>query len=364
VEEREMKKKFTVVLFFAIAIIGLPILAKAEKLTVMTRNLYLGAEIQSLSKVETVGEFYAGVQAALAQAAANNFPERAVTLATEIAEKKPHLVGLQEVFNYTVNGFNAQPPFRDYLDDLLQALDDQGTPYYVAAVVKNFDITLPINGMEFGVLDRDVILAREDVDTEIVNLGSFCIRPSLDGCNYQIVAQFPSPVGPIAFERGFIAVDTIYGRLFSTHLEVRDPDPDNPLSAYIQSVQAAELLAMINAANVIYPPIGPVIVVGDINSSPEHQPAGGIIPTPYTQFINAGFDDAWTLSPGKPKGFTCCYAENLSELADLYERVDMIFTDTLPLNVKANVVGNDESGQTPSGLWPSDHAGVVATMEF
>jgi hypothetical protein len=50
----------------------------------------------------------------------------------------------------------------------------------------------------------------------------------------------------------------------------------------------------------------------------------------------------------------------------LYERVDVIFVSESPINmIKANAVGNDEANKTiPSGLWPSDHAGVVARGEF
>ncbi len=42
----------------------------------------------------------------------------------------------------------------------------------------------------------------------------------------------------------------------------------------------------------------------------------------------------------------------------------MIFSSVEPIRVKANVVGNDEEDQTFSGLWPSDHAEVVARMKF
>ena len=34
----------------------------------------------------------------------------------------PHLIGLQEVFNFTLNGVNSAPPFVDALETLLAAL--------------------------------------------------------------------------------------------------------------------------------------------------------------------------------------------------------------------------------------------------
>jgi endonuclease/exonuclease/phosphatase family metal-dependent hydrolase len=357
------------VVFLAILFLYAPTWAKAEEIRVMTRNLYIGAEIQSIAAASTPEAFYEGVQRALEQIAANDFTERAEALAAEIVEKNPHLVGLQEVYNFTIDGSNGPLPFHDYLTILTDMLAVQGAEYHVAAVVKNLDITIPMPGVgSVGVMDRDVILAREDVDTQVVNLSAsgFC-RASLDGCNYHVVASAQPPVGPIInFERGVVAVDAVIGtfpvRFFNTHLEVRNVDPTNSLSPVIQAMQAVELTAFLNLPK---DENSPVIVVGDLNSSPEHMPVG-IFYTPYMQLEFAGYYDVWTLRPGKPKGFTCCQAEDLlNPESILYERVDMIFCSELPINnVQANPVGNDEAYKTPSGLWPSDHAGVVARMEF
>lgn len=357
------------VIFLTILFFHMPVWAEAQEIRVMTRNVYLGAEIQSLVALKTPEEFLAGAQKALAQAAGNDFTERAEALAAEIVEKNPHLVGLQEVYNFTINGSNGPLPFHDYLTDLLAALEAQGAEYRVAAVVKNLDITIPMSDVVWvGVIDRDVILAREDVGTEVVDLteSGFC-RQSLDGCNYNVVASANTPVGPIDFERGVVAVDAVVGnfpvRLFNTHLEVRNVDPTNPLSPYIQAAQAFELIALLDFLP--NPGNAPIIVVGDINSSPEDLPIYTIVP-PYMQLELAGYVDAWTLRRGKPSGFTCCQAENLlNSESNLYERDDVIFFSELPVNkVKAILVGNDEIDKTPSGLWPSDHAGVVARMEF
>jgi endonuclease/exonuclease/phosphatase family metal-dependent hydrolase len=174
-------------------------------------------------------------------------------------------------------------------------------------------------------------------------------------------------LGRIDIERGVVAVDAVVGdlpvRFFNTHLEVRNVDPTNPFSPYIQAAQAFELIALLE----LFPNPGdaPIIVAGDINSSPEHLPMGEIVP-PYLQLELAGYVDAWTLRPGNPSGFTCCQAENLlNPVSNLTERVDVIFSSVPPVDkVKANLVGNDESDKTPSGLWPSDHAGLVVRMEF
>jgi endonuclease/exonuclease/phosphatase family metal-dependent hydrolase len=347
----------------------LPNFAMAQELTVMTRNLYIGAEIQSLAAAPDIPAFIAGVQDALDQMAANDFTERAVALAAEIVDKNPHLVGLQEVYNLTssIAALNGSPPFLDYQAVLIDALDAQGACYNVAATVTNLDfgpIPVPSYGL-VSIADRDVILARCDVITTVVNLTPLCpaLRQSMDGCNYQVVASANTPVGPIAFQRGYVGVDTLYGRFFNTHLEVRNPDPNNPYSPLVQRLQAMELIFVIDALNSVYPQPGPVIVVGDINSSPEDVDSIFETDSPYTQFV-AEYADVWTSRPGKPKGFTCCYDEDLTIPADLYERIDMIFSSVEPRRLKATVVGNDEADQTSSGLWPSDHAGVGARIEF
>lgn len=361
--------KITVLLSILLLYLASP--AIAEEIRVMTRNLYLGAEIQSLASAETPEAFLAGAQAALLKVAVNNFPERAQALASEIVEKKPHLVGLQEVYDFTINSLNGPPPFRDYLDDLLNALAAKGVIYNVAAVVKNLDIEIDVPGFGLvGVVDRDIILSRDDVLTQIISGLCAESRISKDGCTYATTASFVSPIGEIDFKRGFVAVDAVIGNisvtLFNTHLEVRHVDPTNPLSPFIQAAQSQELLAVlspfVNSENL-------VLVVGDINSSPEHEviDVGGwsIVP-PYQQLLSAGLLDTWGLRPGKSKGFTCCQEEILLNAESmLSERIDVIFTNKFPTGkVQSNVVGNDEEDKTPSGLWPSDHAGVVTRMKF
>lgn len=341
----------------------------SEPLTVMTRNLYLGADLSPVMSAQTPEDFFAAVQAAAEQIAASNFPERAVALAAEIADKQPHLVGLQEVYNFTFNGNNGPPPYRDVLADLMNALAAQGASYRVAAVVRNADLQIPLTGNSVGVLDRDVILARSDVAIEVVPVALSGCRPSLDGCNYQVVASAATPGGVITIERGFVAVDAVVNgrpvRFVNTHLEERYPDPTNPVSPIIQAMQAYELVSILAAfPNTLN---AQVIIAGDINSSPLDSTLYvgpyTIVP-PYQQLAYGGYSDTWGLRPGKPVGFTCCQAEDLlNRDSVLGTRIDVIFTDRMPLDkVKVNVTGNDESDRTPSGLWPSDHAGVVARM--
>jgi endonuclease/exonuclease/phosphatase family metal-dependent hydrolase len=336
--------------------------ATAGELTVLTRNFYLGADLTPAMAAGNPGDFTAAVSRILETIAMNNFSERAEALAAEIVEERPQLVGLQEVYNFTFNGSNGAPPFRDHLADLLAALQARGVKYQVAAVVSNINLQLPFGGNQIGVLDRDVILARSDVTTEVIDFGEACKR-SEDGCNYHVVATIPNPLDPewppISVERGFvgIAAGLPDGQVISfvnTHLEIREVGP----FGLLQAMQARELLENLGNLN------GPVILVGDFNSDPRDPVQSSIVP-PYTQLVTAGYADAWLEHrPDNPNGFTCCQNEALfNPQSALYERIDLVLTSEAPRKVKVDLVGNQVPDKTyPSGLWPSDHAGVAARL--
>jgi hypothetical protein len=82
----------------------LPPTARADReLTVMTRNLYLGADLDPVVAAASTGNPSALIQAVSATWAnvvATSFPERAKVLADEIEGSEPLLVGLQEVSLY------------------------------------------------------------------------------------------------------------------------------------------------------------------------------------------------------------------------------------------------------------------------
>jgi hypothetical protein len=348
-----------------------PVTAHAGDLRVMTRNLYVGTDLTPLLVASTPAQFLAAARSALAQIAASNFPERAGPLAEEIGKRQPHLIGLQEVFSFTLNGSTGPVPFRDYLTDLLDALAARGADYAVAGVVQNLAFVVDLPGIgSVGVIDRDVILARGDLSTSVVRPGLLCPKPSADGCNYQVVAEILTPFGiTLPIERGFVVVDASVGgshlRFATTHLEIKDGA--NPVSGVFQFAQAAQLLGTLAALPA--PPGVATIVAGDLNSSPEDGVAGvgalRIVP-PYLQFLTAGYVDVWTLRPGAPPGFTCCELTDLSNPTSVAsERIDLVFSSAAPVRIKARVTGNRAVDKTePSNLWPSDHAGVVAVMKF
>src|SRR5262245_39513042 len=107
-----------------LALVAIPPSAHArDTLGAMTQNEYLGADLTPLGAAfpDPVA-INAAVLALLAQIKATNFPERARALAVEIAAHQPEVVGLQEVFTFTLNGHNGAAPYRDHVADTLHAL--------------------------------------------------------------------------------------------------------------------------------------------------------------------------------------------------------------------------------------------------
>lgn len=368
---------------------------------VMTQNQYLGADLGPIISAITPQEYAIAVANALQSIAANRYQERAIALAESIADRQPHLVALQEVYAFECVDFGSgtcavfQGAFNDHLALTLAALTDLGADYYVAADIQNLTIPTPFMGslglpglpvylpgsddpaMFVRVIDRDVILARGDVPTNPVALS--CARPELDGsgCNYSTIATVMSPLaGPVPVERGFVAVDAWIKdaeyRFVNTHLEVRILG-DDPLTAGLQAAQATELNGTL-AVNPAPNSESRLILAGDINSAPADATVGPFVP-PYQQLAEgktifgvpnfAPMADTWLWRPGRPDGFTCCESANLlNGLSAHYERIDVVFARPAPVRVKANVMGAETTDKTASGLWPSDHASIIAELTY
>jgi endonuclease/exonuclease/phosphatase family metal-dependent hydrolase len=393
-----MKRQFVISLvgLLFLGIFCTPSLAgrfhRGDIVKVMTRNQYLGANLDSVIQAKSPEEFLAAATDALKTITVNNFPLRARSLAAEVALTKPDLIGLQEVFDFKLNGQNSRPPFVDHLAVTLDALAAKGQSYKVAATLNNLDIELllDINGDEIlellRVLDRDVILAREGVRvTKLTGLftdGGLCgveipnpatdsvppfpdmlmSTPSEDGCNYTIVAKVDEEdLPPITIERGFVGVDaTVRGKTYrfvNTHLEGADP-------AIIQHLQAFELVKTLQTTT---PDDLPLILVGDFNSSPEDALVDPDVP--YQLIVDEGFADIWDTNLLKffdPNGLTCCQDDDLlNRTSHLDERIDLIFirdTSLLPIAFVTGRVPIFPLNKPPN--WASDHDGVFGRLIF
>jgi hypothetical protein len=201
--------------------------------------------------------------------------------------------------------------------------------------------------------DLDVILARADVGVSAAHDNNFDI-------NLQVPIVIPgAPPTTIEVTRGWAAADvTVEGlnfRFVTTHLEPGETSPA------IQVAQGLELLE--DLASLPNPGI-PTVLTGDMNSAAD----GSTTPT-YGILTNQGsFTDAWGKRGG---GDTCCQlGDLLNHRSILTRRFDLILLrgdfglaqPGVRGAVHATIFGNKVGDKTPSGLWPSDHAGVTAVI--
>jgi len=321
---------------------------------VMTRNLYAGTDLGPLLSATSLPEFAFEVTQAFGRVQATDFPARAKVLAKEIKEADPHLIGLQEVALWRIGEPGvldgsitpATTVVYDFLASLQDELSHRGLHYSVVIVQNEFDAEGPSTlGFDIRLTLRDVILAKADLPPDELTLSN------ANSANYLATLSLPTVAGPLTFTRGWTSVDaTVNRRAFrfiNTHLEAFSP--------YHRWAQSNELLLPGGPTDTSLP----VVLVGDFNSSPDE--AGPFLA--YANLIAAGFVDTWLqVNPTDPgyTGFNA--ADLLNPTPTLTTRVDHVLTRPGVEVFRSMIVGIDQDNRTPSGLWPSDHAGVVATL--
>jgi endonuclease/exonuclease/phosphatase (EEP) superfamily protein YafD len=335
-------------------------------LTVMTWNVYYGTDPTPLllAPADQVPFVAAEVWALVQQ---TNFPQRAGALARAIAAHQPELVGLQEAALYRIQSpgdivLGGTTPATQVVYDFLQLLVDslaaRGLVYVIAAADSTTDIEVPVfnpsNGYplpfdDVRLTDRDAVLARADVQIANPQHGVY-------------VNRVPIAIGPFqtGIYEGWSSVEaTVHGRTYrfvSTHLEAQPFMP-------IPVLQAQELIALLQNET------RPTILVGDFNSDVSGIDPANATPS-YGMLTDAGFQDTWLQHFRSPAGLTCCQSDNLlNRFSTFDQRIDFIFTRNMPnvtpastLVLARKVVGDQRGDRTRSGLWPSDHGGVVATL--
>jgi hypothetical protein len=368
---------------------------RAGRLEVMTQNLYVGADLfKILNPAQPIpvraAEIFSDIQV-------TDFAQRAESIADLVAEHEPHLIGLQEVSLVRTQcptdilappgdpTPNATDVYSDYLAILLGELAERGLRYEVAAQVSNADVELPVLNtpplldcpapfFDARLTDRDVTLRRSDVEV------TFSLSD-----NYGANLPVPIDGGEIVFIRGYNIVDVdLNGRSYrfvNTHLEVSG----NPAANFFQYAQAEELTQILDGlASGVTDEI--VVLVGDLNSDPADGTTAdcllppdfdtvGPCPTPYATVAGSGYVDTWTMRNGRADaGYTCCQQDLLMNPDSwLDQRIDHVWVRP-PLagaqgphfmkGVHVTVLGTRDEDRTIDGLWPSDHAGVVAGVTF
>jgi len=342
-----------------------PYSAGRPELRVMTWNIYVGTDVDMVLSATDEMDLITKVAAAYEMFAQTSFHERARAIATQIGKERPDLIGLQEVSLIQRfvpnNGKMALAEQLDFLQILLNALQERGLDYRLADSVRNANVTVPrlveMSGSTpvvdyVNLIDADAILVRGDVATWGTIKG-----------RYQAALPVPAPVFEVP--RGYVSVAAMVGnktyRFVATHLE-----------SFIEAVrlpQAQELCATFAWETL------PLIIVGDFNTLDPTPP------NPYADAIYqymtimAGFEDVWVhnLKRNKGAGYTSPFAADLMDpVPNLVERIDLILVrnygppagQNLIGPVQAEVIGDNPKDRTPSGLWPSDHAGVVARLHM
>jgi Endonuclease/Exonuclease/phosphatase family len=378
-------------LLVAVALVALAIPAAATagkrkggpKITVMTRNPFIGADVSRVFGATGIPQAIDGAGVIWNEFQSTRFAERAVPLAREIKRSKADLVGLQEVALWrkqTVSDGGAPPisPIpgampateveQDFLAILRRALRRVGAKYRVVVVQVEFDGELPVDadgsdatgtgplagfGADFDarLTTRDVILARKGTGLKLgkTRKGHFQTRfaPSIGGIT-------------IPVDRGWVSVEARIGgrssggrkarvrrfRFINTHLEAFG-DPA------IREAQAKELIGGPLATR------KQVILVGDLNSgvARHNEPE-----RPGDDLAFRALEAFGMIDNGAVQ--SCCYSDLSDPNAVFDHTVDHVLTKPGLRTRRAFVTGDDPDERTPSGLWPSDHGGVVSRLQL
>lgn len=378
------------------------------RITVMSRNIYLGADVGVA--LEKIPNFPAAAQFMWDQMKQTNFAARAPKLAREAAFDRPELIGIQEatIWYCKKDLFSDQVEVFNFLNEFVAATKQTGVGYSLAKAngVTAFNPGYAINAVPFltrvndpevfnpifqqdsascGFTIGDALLVRDDVKNQIIQVGN----TEFDA-TYSIVPTI------MTIYRGYTWADfkvrDSVVRVITTHLESLWDENKVPNSA----LQAQQLVADLKDAKM------PVIIMGDFNAdvrdprplnapNPGEQPVvSDTCPTPggakcnaYSTMIEAGFDNS-SPDASNPRYFTWGasallngpdkkrdkFAKAFGNQYGFTDRLDYIFTKNVYTTVSSKIIGNvwpDGSGVWSCGTelcFPSDHAGVVATIEL
>lgn len=337
----------------------------SRPLTVMTRNLYVGADITEPLRAATGASGPAALDAlghasrdVLRAAQNTDFAVRGRLLAQEMAAAAPDLIGLQEVALWRRSDLDlsriavpsAETVVWDFLEILLAELASCGAAYEIGHIFVGADVEAPAftgsvldgtaRGENIRLTMRDVVLVRAGAGIQVLarHAGAFESR---------LVAEVAG--ASFAFAHGYVRVEVARGadrmRFITTHLDSESPA--------VALAQAGELVAAAGEGDV------PAVVVGDFNSDP----ADPITSAPYDSMRAAGFVD--TAAEVGADGPTFGFGASLTDLdsSGFSQRIDFAFARAGLRVVSAARTGVCAPDRDPTtGLWPSDHAGVVVTL--
>jgi endonuclease/exonuclease/phosphatase family metal-dependent hydrolase len=303
-------------------------------LRVATYNLYLGADLTVVFDVASREELGHRARTVLDQVLATDFASRARAIAAILVRERVDVVGLQEVARWSSAIAGAEPAvWLDFLAELLTSLEEAGERYAAHACTANFHGAAVVDDAELSVRGHNVILVRESSAVRVIDeqVGGFSEALRIPTGTPEVVFEIARSWSSVRVEVG--------GRellVVNTHNEAWDET--------IRDAQRDELVAAL-----AHQP-GAVVVVGDFNAEPGRV---GMPPE---------YADAWAVAGGGGDGMTSGAPADLrGGQSQLGTRIDYVWARGARVR-DCWVVGADPRDRTPSGLWPSDHAGVVAEV--
>ena len=391
-----MKKFLCVALILIFALPSNQAQAESPTVTVMTRNLYLGADVGVA--MDLIPNLSAAAQFMWDQVKQTNFNKRAPRLAAEVVASRPDVVGIQEatIWFCKKNAWSPRTEVFNFTEQFLAATKAQGSEYVLASsggktalntgfsiaaipfvtMVNDPETFQPLFGQDSaacGFEIADALVIKAELADNVLGVGNTEYETT-----YTVVPTI------MTVYRGYSWADIQFGntpvRFITTHLESLWDDNKIPNAA----LQARQLI------NDLISTKSPVVIMGDFNSDPrdpriKDDPNAGGQPTAskicpagtskcnaYLLMTEAEYVDAGPDSLD-PKNFTwgmnalltgpdpkrLNYGKQLGNLVGYSDRLDYLFVKN---GIK--VTSSGLIGATPSNNLNTDHAGVIATLQI
>lgn len=373
-----------------------PAQAADAQVKVMTRNLYLGADVGVA--MDLIPDLSAAAQFMWDQVKKTDFNKRAPRLAAEVIAQKPEVIGLQEatIWFCKKNIFSKRTEVFNFTKQFLAATKAQGTEYVLAqkdgktalnngysiaavpfvTMVNDPETFQPLFGQDkaaCGFEIADALAIRADLAAKVLRVGNTEFEQT-----YTIVPTI------MTIYRGYtwadIQIENTPVRFVATHLESLWDENKVPNAA----IQAQQLIKDLSDTK------NPIIVMGDFNSDPRDPrmpenpnpgeqpvasdacPAGTSKCNAYLLMSEAGFVDAGP-DPMLPENYSwgmnalltgpdtqrLKFAQQLGNSAGYTDRLDYVFSRNGAKVVSSQLIGNT----APNNL-NTDHAGIVATLSI
>jgi len=361
-----------------------PAAAADSDLVVMTRNLYLGADVSSA--LELLPDLPAAAQDMWTQVAATDFTARVPVLAQEAALARPAVIGIQEATTWECrpSAFGSTTVVYDFTQQFLDATAAAGTPYVLAQAdgrtALNQGYSIPAIPRLTRVVDPATfqpLFGTDEADCGFTIADALAVRADLASAVLDVGTveyENAAAIVPVLMEiqRGYAWADIRIGttpvRFVTTHLESYWKAGAVPASAE-QARQLVRDLADLTM---------PVVVMGDFNADPRDPRTPGDNPggqpeatgdcpaqsgtdgtcNAYWTMVGAGFLDAgpdptdpanlsWGASAllAGPDLERLPAAEAMGNDFGMTDRLDYVFTRNGITPRTAQLVGN---------AWPAD----------